>query len=94
MPQHNHRLMADATTAATSNGGTPTGSTVLGNSTGTVSGGGAPFQVQIYSNAAANNILAPQAVGNTGTGTSHENRMPYLVVNFCMALQGIFPSRN
>jgi microcystin-dependent protein len=24
----------------------------------------------------------------------HENRMPYLALNFCMALVGVFPSRN
>ena len=38
--------------------------------------------------------LTPAAVGNTGGSQPHENRSPYLVLNFCMALQGIFPSRN
>src|SRR5262245_7109379 len=34
MPVHNHTLMADSTTVATSNGATPTANTVLGNTAG------------------------------------------------------------
>jgi microcystin-dependent protein len=33
-------------------------------------------------------------IGNAGGSQPHENRMPYLVINFSIALQGIFPSRN
>jgi microcystin-dependent protein len=48
-----------------------------------------------YSNATGTPIaLNPVAVGNAGGGQSHENRPPLLVVNFCIALQGIFPARN
>jgi microcystin-dependent protein len=38
--------------------------------------------------------LAPQAIGNTGGSQAHNNMEPYLILNFCIALQGIFPSRN
>lgn len=31
---------------------------------------------------------------NTGGGQSHDNRQPYLVMTTCIALQGIFPSRD
>lgn len=31
---------------------------------------------------------------NTGGSQAHENRMPYQVINYCICLQGIFPSRN
>lgn len=34
------------------------------------------------------------AVTYTGGGLPHENRQPLLAVNFCIALQGIYPSRN
>jgi microcystin-dependent protein len=34
------------------------------------------------------------AIGSAGGGQPHENRCPFLVLNFCIALQGIFPSRN
>ena len=33
-------------------------------------------------------------VANVGGGQAHTNLQPYLVLNFCVALQGIFPSRN
>jgi len=38
--------------------------------------------------------LAPQAVTNVGGSQPHNNMMPYLVLNFIVSLQGIFPSRN
>ena len=47
----------------------------------------------IYSNATPSIAMATSAVGVTG-GTPHENRMPFLAINYCIALQGIFPSRN
>lgn len=33
-------------------------------------------------------------VGNTGGSQPHNNMQPYLVLSFCIALQGIFPSQN
>jgi microcystin-dependent protein len=38
--------------------------------------------------------LAPNLVSNVGGSQPHENRQPFLVLNFMIALQGIFPSRN
>lgn len=38
--------------------------------------------------------MAPDAVANVGGNQPHNNTMPYLVFNFCIALTGIFPSRN
>lgn len=34
------------------------------------------------------------AIGLSGNNQPHPNLSPYLVVNFCIALSGIFPSRN
>lgn len=39
-------------------------------------------------------VMAATAIGNAGGGQPHENEAPYLVLNFCIALTGIFPSRN
>ncbi len=36
--------------------------------------------------------MAPTAISFTGGGQPHENRQPYLVLNFCVALAGIFPT--
>jgi microcystin-dependent protein len=33
-------------------------------------------------------------IGSTGGSQPHSNQQPYLVINWCIALQGIFPSRN
>lgn len=41
-----------------------------------------------------NATMNAAAIGITGGNQPHENRMPYLVMNYCIALQGIFPSRN
>jgi len=38
--------------------------------------------------------LLPATIGNTGGSQAHENRSPYIALNVCIALQGIFPSRN
>lgn len=38
--------------------------------------------------------LNPAAVGSVGGSQPHENRQPFLTLSFCIALQGIFPSRN
>ena len=38
--------------------------------------------------------FAPNAISSIGGSQPHNNMMPYLVLNFIIALQGIFPSRN
>ncbi len=38
--------------------------------------------------------LLPATVSNVGGSQAHENMQPYLTLNFCIALQGIFPSQN
>jgi microcystin-dependent protein len=52
---------------------------------------------------AANNLYAgptnltsllPATIGNTGGSQPHTNMQPYLTLNFCIALQGIFPSQT
>ena len=44
--------------------------------------------------ASANTKLSPGALASTGNNLGHDNMAPYLTLNFCMALAGIFPSRN
>lgn len=38
--------------------------------------------------------MAPGAVTNVGGSQPHTNMQPYLVLNFCIALVGVFPSQN
>lgn len=39
-------------------------------------------------------LLSPDTISNTGGNQPHENRQPYLVLAYAIALQGTFPSRN
>ena len=48
----------------------------------------------LYSTAPPNTALTPGSIGNAGGSQPHDNESPYLVLNFVIALQGIFPSRN
>lgn len=47
-----------------------------------------------YSNAARNTTMNATMVNNTGNNQEVNNMQPYLTVNYIIALQGIFPSRN
>jgi microcystin-dependent protein len=66
------------TTAHTS--GLPTGHLLSGNGA--------------YGNPPPNTQLDKSAVGGQGGSQAHENRPPFLVLNFIIALQGIYPARS
>jgi microcystin-dependent protein len=38
--------------------------------------------------------MSPAAVASAGSSQAHDNMAPFTVLNFVIALQGIFPSRN
>ncbi len=80
MPQHVHFLQG--TSVDTGNVAT-VGNALLATSGNT-----------IYGNAASLVPAAPSSVSTVGGSQPHNNMMPYLVLNFCIALQGIFPSPN
>jgi microcystin-dependent protein len=81
IPTHTHVASASSTTASTNN---PTNALVLAKSAG------AAFY------AAASNLAAMAAneLGNVGGSQAHLNMQPFLVLNFSIALQGIFPSQT
>ena len=82
MPAHQHDLRHAGTAATTATPGM------------TVSFGNAGV-AQIYSSAAgALAPLSPSALASVGAAQPHENRQPYLALNFCIALQGVFPPRS
>lgn len=39
-------------------------------------------------------LPSPATISNTGGSQPHTNMQPFLTLNFCIALQGIFPSQN
>ena len=79
MAQHNHGLLASDT---------------QGNAN-TVQGNILAREVGIpYGANGSPTTLHPATVSNVGGGQPHENRQPFLVVNFIICLAGIFPSQN
>lgn len=81
MPQHTH-LVACNSAAATAP--LPTGNFWAASTS----------QIYTSSAAAASATTKADALASAGGSQSHTNMQPYLVLNFSIALQGIFPSRN
>jgi microcystin-dependent protein len=71
----------------------PPASTVPGNTD--VASNHYPAQMQEDNyQTTTNSSLAPDTSGSTGNNQSVDNMQPYLVINFCIALVGIYPSRS
>ena len=81
MPMHKHSLDV-STSPSTSD--LPAANAVLGRS----------VRSNNFIGVAPNASLAPAAIGFAGSGQPHNNMPPYLVVNYVICLEGIFPSRN
>ncbi|QJX46778.1 phage tail protein [Hymenobacter taeanensis] len=82
MPVHNHLLNA-ATSVGNSN--SPSGNLLSNDGRG---------GTQFTSAGTANANMNAQSVAAAGGSQPHENMPPYLGINFCIALQGIFPPRD
>ena len=52
------------------------------------------FTTAVYGPAANLTAMAAVTVANAGGSQAHENRQPFLTINFCIALVGVFPTRN
>lgn len=86
MPAHTHTWSAST---AFGDQPAPTG--------GFLSGGQIPNGTPIPSYAAPGGATVPLSsamLASIGGNSAHPNMQPYLVVSFCIAVQGIFPSRN
>jgi microcystin-dependent protein len=88
LTQHNHGMWGK-NGAANMPLPDPTVSLAKGHSTAT----GQP-EVNIFGTAAVNRTFAAGAITNAGGGQPHSNTQPYLCLNICIALQGIFPSQS
>lgn len=87
LPAHNHGVQA---TTVLGNTADPAGAVLA---RGNFSQQGSSGAVPLYSNDAPNTVMA-QTLGIAGNNQPHDNMMPSLTLNYCIALQGIFPSRN
>ncbi len=78
IPMHSHSVVGTTAVAAAP----VPGGNFLGNA------------ANLYAPLASPTTLTAATVGNTGGSQPHNNQQPYLVLNFCIALVGIFPSRS
>ncbi|MCA9032058.1 MAG: phage tail protein [Planctomycetaceae bacterium] len=80
MPQHTHPFNGTTDTATARNAA---GQGYLGTAS-----------VSAYRTSGTEAALNAATISSVGGGQQHENRQPYLGLAFCIALQGLFPSRN
>ena len=82
MPQHTHALRASNSPA---DNATPGSANVVANS-----------DIPAYRSATGANLanMNSEMIQNVGGNQSHDNMMPWLAINYVIALQGLFPSRN
>ncbi|MCP5072430.1 MAG: phage tail protein [Rhodobacteraceae bacterium] len=82
MPSHNHS--AEATNDVADKNGP--GTDILGVPTDPL--------LNIYSDAVPDRTMDPRMIGDTGGNQAVAKRSPYLTMRWCVALQGVFPSRS
>jgi microcystin-dependent protein len=81
IPQHKHQLSASTNNATAED---PNNATW------------AKSTERIYAahNVATGTAMSSTVISNAGGGQAHENMQPFLAMNYCIALQGLFPSRD
>lgn len=85
VPPHNHALFGGASTAGpTSYVQTPANNNYIGHVPGT---GQQSYTTQLTSQVS----MSPTAVSWVGGGTAHENRQPFLVMNYIICYDGEYP---
>jgi len=89
LPSHTHQLMGNNTDANTTD---PTNATLAKDNV-VIERGSPAIPVNGYSTGAAN-VGMGASIGNAGGNQAHNNMQPSLAMNYVIALQGIFPSRN
>lgn len=84
MPSHFHAIVASAAAADEEGSKQPAGGVP----------GAQQGSNQLYTALSSPVPFHPQALAPAGGGLPHNNMQPYLTLHFCIALQGVFPSRG
>jgi microcystin-dependent protein len=94
MPMHNHFLEATNSLNSFNIGSASNYLAQIGIQT--ISTPHTTFAANGYINQVGANptTLHPNSIAPTGGTAAHENRMPFLTINLCISISGIFPSRN
>ena len=99
MPSHTHTATTNVTGTATlhanssGNADSPSGNVPARKPRDSIYSSSAP-DVTMSPSAISLSLNANTTVTNTGGSQAHENRMPYIVVNWIITIQGLFPSRS
>jgi len=96
VPAHNHTLNAAVVADPTQNTFAAGPTVGLASSTGYNPTGPVVSTMALYAADNAPGVgMGAQVIGpSNGGGQPHANTMPYLTINYCIALSGIFPSRS
>lgn len=84
IPAHSHQMMGSADAQSSDN--------VADNSLGSVPRG--TTQGKIYAPGATSQVTMASSTSSVGANQPHTNMQPYLVMNYCIAYEGIFPTRD
>jgi microcystin-dependent protein len=86
IPLHTHTVSSATVTVAAERSATPSSTSFLSESKGAF----------VYQNppVTTNAPFSPKAISPNGNSQPHDNMQPYLVLNFCISLYGVFPSRG
>lgn len=93
IPSHTHNVNAFGHTATQVNLLTnmPANNVFLSNAASTT---GTTANIAVYANTNSKTALNANTIGPVSTAqVAHENRMPYLVMNYCICYQGIYPPK-
>lgn len=88
LPAHNHRIVASNAAGTTD----VANDNFLANGAVTIARGNT-IPASLYGTSSATNLNI-NAVSPQGQNHPHENMQPFLVLNYIIALDGVFPSRN
>lgn len=91
MPLHNHFFMA---TSANGTGQVAAAGQIAKGFKGNFQASNTCKMYSATGSPQPNTAMNPQALALAGGGLPHNNMMPYLTVNFCIAMQGVFPPRG
>ncbi len=80
IPNHTHTVQVSSSPATT---GVPSSAVTLG-----------VASTDMYIAEVADGNMHPQSINIVGGSQPHDNIQPYLALNFIIAVEGIFPSRN
>ncbi|HTW82593.1 MAG TPA: tail fiber protein [Candidatus Sulfotelmatobacter sp.] len=84
IPSHTHTVQGDLTPA----------NALYASPSGTIPANATPTLIYSTSGTPQTVTMNPSMIGVTGSSSAHNNLMPYLTLNYCICLQGVYPPRS